>query len=66
MATGNISRFPVWGVAVSGTEDAANVAGRDLHYARTDEYIREVVEEYPPLTPEQQNRLALLLATPDE
>lgn len=36
-------------------------ARRELRAARAEEYIRELVESAPPLTPTQLERLALLL-----
>ncbi len=34
---------------------------RDLRAARAEDYIRRIVDQAPPLTPEQRDRLALLL-----
>ncbi len=36
-------------------------AKRDLKAARLAEYVRRVVAEAPPLTPDQRDRIALLL-----
>ncbi|WP_156367914.1 hypothetical protein [Aeromicrobium sp. Leaf291] len=30
-----------------------------------DEYVKKVVDEAPPMTPEQRNRLRILLSVPD-
>lgn len=36
-------------------------ARRDLKATRAEEYIRRLVDEAPPLTPDQRNRLAAIL-----
>ncbi len=40
--------------------DTSEIA-RDLKAARAEDYIRKLVDEAPPLTPEQRDRLALRL-----
>ena len=50
--------------------DKAKLAGarRDLRAAKLEAHIRSVVDTFPPLTPEQRDRLAVLLRgtrTPD-
>ncbi len=37
-------------------------ARRDLRAARAEQYVRDLVQSAPPLTPEQRDRLALLLS----
>lgn len=44
-----------------GDEHAIVEAGRDLAAAKLEDYIRRTVESAPPLTPEQRDRLAVLL-----
>lgn len=39
-------------------------AERDLRAARLRDHVRRVVDEMPPLTPEQVSRLTLLLHSP--
>jgi hypothetical protein len=34
---------------------------RDFHASRAEEYIRELVDGFPPLTADQRNQLAVLL-----
>ena len=41
--------------------DALTVATRDLAAANLEDYIRRTVDAAPPLTPEQRDRLAVLL-----
>ena len=36
-------------------------AGRDLRAARLEEHIRQVVDQMPPLSPDQRARLIILL-----
>ncbi len=43
------------------SDPAVQVANRDLTAARAEAYIRELVDTAPALTPEQRDRLALLL-----
>jgi hypothetical protein len=40
-------------------------ARRDLKAANADRYVRDLVDSWPPLTPEQRGRLAALLAGSD-
>jgi hypothetical protein len=48
-----------------GTDDPAVLAAtRDLAAERLAEQVRRVVERFPPLTPEQRDRIAALLVTP--
>lgn len=44
-----------------GDTETADLAGRDLRAAMLAEYIRQVVDQAPPLTDEQRVRLAGLL-----
>jgi hypothetical protein len=41
--------------------DAARQARRDLAAAKIEQYVRRVVEEAPPLSPQQRDHLASLL-----
>jgi hypothetical protein len=41
-------------------------AERDLRAAKLEDYIRKVVDQAPPLTPEQADRLAALLRGGDQ
>ena len=49
-----------------GQDDPVTLAARrDLHAAKLEDHIRQVVDEAPPLTAEQRDRLAgLLRSTP--
>jgi hypothetical protein len=45
-----------------GPNDARTLAARrELRVARAEAYIKQLVDDAPPLTPEQRDRLALLL-----
>jgi hypothetical protein len=41
-------------------------ARRNLRAARLEDYIRRTVDAAPPLTPEQRDRLAVLLRAPSD
>ena len=46
-------------------DDPELIAAREsLKASRVDEYIRKVVADAPPLTPEQRDRLSVLLSSP--
>ena len=45
----------------NGREAEAEQARREFKAAKAESYIRSLVESAPPLTPEQRDRLALLL-----
>lgn len=45
-----------------GTDDTQ--ARQALKSSRAEDYVRKLVDEAPPLTPEQRDRLALLLRGP--
>jgi hypothetical protein len=45
----------------AGNKPGAEQARQKLRSTRAEDYIRQLVEAAPPLTPEQRDRLALLL-----
>jgi hypothetical protein len=45
----------------AGNHAAADAARRRLKAVKAEEYIRHLVDSAPPLTPEQRDRLAVLL-----
>jgi hypothetical protein len=49
------------GAASRHRPEAVDELRRDLKASRAEDYIRRLVESAPPLTPEQRDRLALLL-----
>lgn len=57
------SRGKVAGLSRKRTQDDPELlaARRDLKEARLADYIRRTVDAAPPLTPEQRDKLALLL-----
>ncbi len=59
-------RASVAALAKHRTPDDPDLADarRDLKAARLEDYIRTVVSTAPPLTPDQRDRLALLLRSP--
>ncbi|TDD98905.1 hypothetical protein [Jiangella asiatica] len=44
-----------------GHHEKAQEARRELHFLNAEEYIKNLVDSFPPLTPEQRDRLADLL-----
>lgn len=51
------------GATRRGNTEMAEQARRDMRVAKTAEYINELVESWPPPTPEQCERLSALLKT---
>ncbi len=45
-------------------DPAVTEARRDLKYAVAEDRIRETIDSWPPLTPEQRDKLAALLTDP--
>lgn len=48
----------------SDSDPEVQTANRDLRAARLEHFIKRTVDAAPPLTPEQRDRLALLLRAP--
>lgn len=49
------------GYVVRGNHEAADGVRRELKTARVEKHIIEAVAEWPPITPEQREKLARLL-----
>jgi hypothetical protein len=61
---GRRRRARVGGLARHGLHDLAEDDRRILKAEAAERYVRELVDTFPPLTPEQKSRLAVLLLTP--
>ncbi len=61
MSSWTVERASAAGFARAGNHQAADAARQRLKAIKAEDYIRKLVESAPPLTPEQRDRLALLL-----
>ncbi len=55
------ARARAGGYARQGNHEAADAARRDAAVLALADHVREVIDGFPPLTPEQRDRLAALL-----